>query len=159
MSVDIWGPRLNRGAHYADRQLAVQHVQALLQLVPQVWVAAARVHPISALAAGMSIAQLASITPDNLLLVRGSMCADVGWQRPGGDANAVIPLADLTIALATKPQHLRALDAIAPRNAACLDNVRTLDSLPTAPSCCWCCLVAGVLGWLKHTKRLRGAWP
>ena len=127
---DIWGPWLNSRAQYADRQLAVQHVQALLQLVPQLWVAAARVHLISARAAGMSIAQLSSITPDDLLLARESLCADLGWQRPGGDANAVIRLADLTVALATKLQRLRALDAIAPRHAAYLDSVRTLDSLP-----------------------------
>jgi hypothetical protein len=86
-------------------------VQALLQLVPHVWVTAARAHLASALAAGDSIAQLSFISPGDLLLARETLCADLGWQRPGGDANAVIRLADLTVATATKLQRLRALDS------------------------------------------------
>jgi hypothetical protein len=77
----------------------------------------------------MRIAQLSPITHDDLLLARESLCADLGWQRPSGDVKAVIWLADLTVALATKLQRLRALDAIAPRHAACLNGVRTLKSL------------------------------
>jgi hypothetical protein len=71
----------------------------------------------------MSIAKLSSTTGD-ILLARTSLCAHLGWQRPGADANAVIRLADLTVAFkaATKLQRLRALDATAPRHAAYLPN-------------------------------------
>jgi hypothetical protein len=127
---DIWGPWLRNKPQYADRQLARQHVQALLALVPQVWLTSARAHLATAYAAGESTAQLSSVTPGDLLLARETLCADLGWQRPGGDADNVIRLADLTVATATTLQRLRALDAIAPRHAAFLDSVRTLDGLP-----------------------------
>jgi hypothetical protein len=77
-----------------------------------VWVTAAHAHLASALAAGDSIAQLSVIYPGELLLARETVCADLGWQRPGGDENAVIRLADLTVATATELQRLRALDVM-----------------------------------------------
>ena len=127
---DIWGPWLCNKPQYADRQLAHQHLQALLALVPQVWLAAARAHLAAAYAAGDSAAQLSIVTPDDLLLARETLCADLGWQRPGGSAENVIRLADLTVATATKLQRLSALDAIAPRHAAFLNSVRMLDGTP-----------------------------
>lgn len=72
------------------------------------------------------------MTPDELLLARETLCADLGWQRPGGDTNSVIRVADLTVAVATRLQRLTALDAIAPRHAAYLNSVRTLDGLPAS---------------------------
>lgn len=127
---DIWGPWLCHKVQYADRHVACQHVQALLALIPSQWVDAARTHMAAAYAAGETTAQLAAMTPDELLLTRETLCADLGWQRPGGDTNNVIRVADLTVAVATRLQRLIALDAIAPRHAAYLNSVKTLDGLP-----------------------------
>jgi hypothetical protein len=63
-------------------------------LVPDVWVTAARAHLAAAQAAGVSTAQLSSISPDDLLLTRELLCAGLGWQRPGGGADSVIRLTD-----------------------------------------------------------------
>jgi hypothetical protein len=128
-------------------------VQALLALVPAAWVTAAQARLATAVAAGETIAQLSSILPDDLLLVREAMCASLGWRRPGGSADDVVLLKDLTVATATQLQSLRALEAIAPRHAAFVASVRALDGLPAAAqlpqvqlvlSQWWCVRVANV---------------
>ena len=150
---EVWGPWLCSRPQYGDRQLARQHVQALLTLVPAAWVAAARARFTAAVAAGAPIAQLSSLLPDDLLLARETMCASLGWRRPGGGADDVVLLKDLTVATATQLQSLRALEAIAPRHAAFVASVRALDGLPAVAqlppvrlvlSRWWCVRVANV---------------
>ena len=127
---EIWGPWLRSRPQYGDRQLARQHVQALLALVPSVWVAAARARLAAAQAASGDIAHLFSVSSADLLLARETLCANLGWQQPG--AARVIRLAGLTVAAATKLQRLSALEAIAPRHAAFVASVRALDGLAGA---------------------------
>lgn len=55
---------------YADRQLARQHVHALLGLAPQMWVVAAHAHLAAAQAAGESNAQLSVLSSTDVLLAR-----------------------------------------------------------------------------------------
>lgn len=128
---EIWGPWLCGKPQYADRQTAREHVQALLALVPPQWVAAARAHLAAAYAAGESTAQLSTLSDHDILITQETLCAELGWQYPGGDADRVIRLTDLTVAVATQLQRLSAHDAIAPRHATFLHSVRTLDGLPT----------------------------
>jgi hypothetical protein len=93
--------------------------------VPAAWVAAAKAYLHNAQAAGRS--PLVLRVPDAAAVqhARTIICADLGWQQPG-----VLRLCELTVALATRLQQLTAHDAIAPRHAAFLLNVRMLDALP-----------------------------
>ena len=126
---EVWGPWLGNRPQYGDRQLARQHVQDLLAVVPSEWLVAARTHLAAAQAAGQPVSDLAVVTSIDILLAREALCAELGWQRPGGDATRVIYLADLTVADATQLQRLAAHDAIAPRHAAFLSSVRALDGM------------------------------
>jgi hypothetical protein len=100
--------------------------------VPAAWVTAAQARLAAAVAAGEDIAHLSSILSDDLLLARETMCAGLGWRRPSGGADNVVLFTDLTVAAATQLQRLRALEAIAPRHAACVASVRAFDGLPAA---------------------------
>jgi hypothetical protein len=87
-------------------------------------------HLTTACAAGESTAQLSMVSDYDTLITREVLCAELGWQHPGGDATRVVRLTALTVAVATQLQRLSAHDAIAPRHAAFLNSVRTLDGLP-----------------------------
>jgi hypothetical protein len=125
----LWWQWFSARPQYADRQLAVQHVQQLLAYVPAAWVAAAKAYLRNAQAAGHSPLVLRVADAAAVQHARTIICADLGWQQPG-TTPGMLRLCELTVALATRLQQLTAHDAIAPRHAAFLMNVCTLDALP-----------------------------
>ena len=125
---EVWGPSLQHRGQYSDRQLAIDHVQQLVDKLPPSWVAAARVELQSCLADGRALPVV-----DNASMgwVRARLCAGLGWKL-GGDI--VVRLAGLTVKLATRLQPLPAHDEIRARHAAFSLKVSLLDALlPAGP--------------------------
>jgi hypothetical protein len=123
---EVWHPWLLGRACYADRQLALDHMQQLVAWLPPAWVSAAQAVLREARFGGGSppvctVADVAS--------VRGLHAPGLGWRLPSG---GVLFLSALTVAAATRLQALDATAALSVRHSACLDRVRLLDGLPPA---------------------------
>lgn len=120
---EVHGPWLQSRGQYADRQLAIDHVQHLVNSLPSSWVAAARAELHACLAAG--------ITPPaadgaSLAWVRSKLCAGLGWKL---DSGGVVLLAKLTVKQATRLQSLPVHDAISARHADFTLKVMGFDGL------------------------------
>lgn len=126
-SVGIWAAWLQHRAVYTDRQVALQHMQALMALLPAAWVAAAKNKFTAALQAGQSISTLIDVSNESMSAARSTMCAGLGWQLSVGQHMITMQLTQLTVATTTKLQHLSAHDAIQPRHDAFLQSIRRLD--------------------------------
>jgi hypothetical protein len=126
-NVGIWAAWLEHRAVYTNRQIALQHVLALMALLPAAWVTAAKNKFTAAQQAGRSISTLVNVSSDSMSAARTAMCAELGWQLPVGSRMSTVQLAKLTVATATKLQRLTAHDAIQPRHEAFLQSIRRLD--------------------------------
>ena len=126
-NVGIWAAWLEHRPVYSNRQTALQHMQALLALLPTAWVAAANNKFAVAQQAGQSISDLVNISNASILDARNAICNELGWYLPVGHHMRAIQLAQLTVAMATKLQHLSSHDAIQPRHDAFLQCIRRLD--------------------------------
>jgi hypothetical protein len=139
-NVGIWAAWLEHRPVYTNRQIALQHMHALMALLPVAWVVAAQNKFAAARQAGQSISALVNISNASMLAARNVMCADMGWQLCVGHRMRAVQLAQLTVATATRLQRLTAHDAIQPRHTAFLQSVRRLDGaqqnmqLPTVTS-------------------------
>ena len=126
-NVGIWAAWLEHRAAYTNRQVALQHMQALMALLPAAWVTAAKNKFTAALQAGQSISTLIDVSNESMSAARSTMCAGLGWQLSVGQHVITVQLTELTVATATKLQHLSAHDAIQPRHDAFLQSIRRLD--------------------------------
>jgi hypothetical protein len=89
--------------------------------IPGSWVTAAH----TVMEAHRPPTQLPRVTAATLADARAQACAELGWFTRDGQA---VPLASLTVALATKIQLLPALAAISHRHDAFVARVRALDT-------------------------------
>lgn len=128
-NVGIWASWLEHRPAYSDRNVALQHMQSLMALLPTPWLAAAQHKFAVALQTGQSVSILVDINDDRISTARHAMCAELGWQLYSGQRVQIVRLAQLTVAQATKLQQLAAHDAIQPRHDAFLQSVRRLDGL------------------------------
>jgi hypothetical protein len=125
---EVWGPWLQYQGQYLDRQLAIDHVQSLIDALPQTWVTAAREVLQSCLADGHD---LPIVDNASLGWVRARLCAGLGWKLGAG---RVVSMAGLTVKLATKLQSQPAHDAISVRHSAFSLQVSMFDALlPAGP--------------------------
>ena len=125
---EVWGPWLQSQGQYLDRQLAIDHVQHLVDNLPPSWVAAARAELQSCLADGRALPVV-----DNASMgwVRARLCAGLGWKL---DENTMVRLAGLTVKLATRLQPLPAHAEISARHSAFSLKVSLFDALlPAGP--------------------------
>ena len=124
----VWEPLLQRRFAFRNRQAALSPLRVLVPCVPAAWVTAARAVEAECLAA---LRPPPRVTAATLEEARERVCADLGWRLPGRrPGGTVVPLAALTVRLATRLQSLDAHAAIAERHAAHLDRVRAFCALP-----------------------------
>jgi len=128
----IWASWLEHRPVYANRHVALQHIQMLLALLPTDWVAAAQ----QKYAAAQQLGQLQALIvfPNtDIAAARAHLEQYVGWRlRTGSTARALLPL-ELTVALATRLQCLSAHVAIAERHVAFVDTVTVLEGRQQPP--------------------------
>jgi hypothetical protein len=111
------------GGQYLDRQLAIDHVQHLVDHLPPTWVAAAREALQSCLAAGHP---LPVVDEASMGWVRARLCAGLGWRLA---PDRVVHLDQLTVQLATRLQTQRAHADIRARHSVMEQKVSVFDAL------------------------------
>jgi len=126
-NVGIWDAWLEHRTVYSNRHVALQHMQALMALLPTAWVIAAKNKFTAAQQAGRSISTLMHVSNECMSDARSSMCAHLGWQLLVSHHMSTVQLTQLTVAAATKLQRLVAHDAIQPRHDAFVQSIRRLD--------------------------------
>ena len=125
---EIHAPWLLARGQYGDRQLAIAHVQRLVDYLPPAWVAAARAELQACLAAGVAPP---AVDDASLQWVRSRLCVGLGWRLPDG---GVVSFAQLTVKQATRLQVLPAHAAIAVKHLEYTMRVMSFDSgLPGGP--------------------------
>lgn len=115
----VWDPVLQHRPRYADVFVAKAALGVIVAAIPSAWRDAAH-----AVVQDRPFGQMPAVTDAQIAAARARVCADLGWHTRDGE---VVPLASLTVSLATKCQSLDALLAIADKHTAFTQRVVSSD--------------------------------
>jgi len=144
-NVGIWASWLQHRPLYANCHVAMQHLQALISFLPADWVAAAERKHAAAEQLGQ-LQQLSVFSTADIAAARASLQQHCGWRLPAGSGARALHPADLTVALATRLQHLTAHVAISQRHAAFIHSIAVLEDLQQ-PAPAWPSVTSVLARW------------